>query len=167
MEQINQQTEEFMNNETPPDSPRESSSQSRVETGKKIAERNRRRLKLENTLLKEKLRIMENRVKKYKMRFHRAVNKINTQNNKEINNIKKSKINNAKKLIQEFLEKDECSRLTAGKKETVTRKKKQIRLLNDSLLSWYSKFKNTVNNKISYSLFCRYRPFWILSPPSC
>lgn len=71
-----------------------------------------------------------------------------------------------KEQIKDFLENDECSRLTAGTKETITRRKvkKQIRLLNDSLLNLYAKFKSTINRKISYSLFCRYRPFWIISP---
>ena len=45
--------------------------------------------------------------------------------------------------IQYFLEKDSSSRLTAGKKETITRNKlkKQKRLLNDTMLNLYNDFK--------------------------
>ncbi|CAH0724873.1 unnamed protein product, partial [Brenthis ino] len=68
MEQIHQQTEDFVENDTPPDSPTSSSSRSRAESGRRIGEKNKRRLKLENLLLREKLRIMEIRLKKYKTR---------------------------------------------------------------------------------------------------
>ncbi|CAH0714016.1 unnamed protein product, partial [Brenthis ino] len=63
MEQIRQQTEDFVENDTLPDSPTSSSSRSRAESGWKIGEKNKRRLKLENVLLREKLRIMEIRLK--------------------------------------------------------------------------------------------------------
>lgn len=69
------------------------------------------------------------------------------------------------KKVHEFLEDDENSRLTAGKKETITRKsvKKQIRYLN-TLLNLYNKFIDTTGSRISYATFCRCRPFWVVSP---
>ncbi|CAH1110629.1 unnamed protein product [Psylliodes chrysocephalus] len=77
------------------------------------------------------------------------------------------KIIRAKDAVRKFLEEDDASRLTAGKKETVTRHKtkKQIRYLNNSLKNLYSKFiKNSTYKGMSYSTFCKLRPFWILSP---
>ncbi|CAH0556614.1 unnamed protein product [Brassicogethes aeneus] len=73
------------------------------------------------------------------------------------------KIIAARRAVVEFLEEDENSRITAGKKETITRKtmKKQIRYLNDSMRRLHEKFiKNTQLKKISYSTFCSLRPFW-------
>lgn len=166
LQRIRQQTENFIEADTPPGSPATFNSRSRSESGRKIAKKKRRYLKLENAILKEKLRLLEKRVNKYKMRFNRANKR--QKEGKVTSNIsnKKGRVNEVKKQIINFLENDESSRLTAGTKETITRKKvkKQIRLLNDSLLNLYAKFKSTINHKISYSLFCRYRPFWIISP---
>lgn len=69
-------------------------------------------------------------------------------------------------LVQEFFEDDANSRLAAGKKEFITRKqvKKQKRYLNDSLLKLHKKFLKTTPLIISYSLFSRLRPFWVVPP---
>lgn len=75
-----------------------------------------------------------------------------------------------KEIVTEYLEKDENSRLCAGKKETVTQKKIKVqkRYLNDTLQNLYKKFKKeNPKVKMSYSLFCKLRPFWILSPKAC
>lgn len=73
-----------------------------------------------------------------------------------------------KLAIQKFLESDEASKMCAGKKETIMRHmiKKQIRYLNNTLLNLIKVFKreNPSFTKISYSTFCRYRPFWVLYP---
>ncbi|CAH0562959.1 unnamed protein product [Brassicogethes aeneus] len=77
------------------------------------------------------------------------------------------KIIAARRAVVEFLEEDENSRITAGKKEKITRKKvkKQIRYLNDSMRRLHEKFiKNTQLKKITYSTFCSLRPFWIKFP---
>ena len=69
--------------------------------------------------------------------------------------------------VQNFLEKDSSSRLTAGKKETITRNKlkKQKRPLNDTMLNLYNDFKQTNEfNSTSYSTFCKLRPFWVVQP---
>lgn len=64
----------------------------------------------------------------------------------------------AQKKVAEFLEKDENSRMTAGKKETITRRKtkKHKRLLNDSLINLRIKFVNSYPEykKMPYSTFC-------------
>lgn len=72
-----------------------------------------------------------------------------------------------KQSVEDFLSRDDNSRVKAGKKSTVTQKKekRQIRLLNDSLKNLYLKYKaENVENKISYAMFCRLRPFHIRQP---
>ncbi|XP_060806067.1 uncharacterized protein LOC132902972 [Amyelois transitella] len=69
------------------------------------------------------------------------------------------------KVIREFYEDDSNSRLGAGKKEFITRNsiKHQKRYLQDTVLSLYKKFVAS-NFKISYQMFCRLRPFWVVKP---
>lgn len=72
-----------------------------------------------------------------------------------------------KNEVESFFEKDSVSRLTAGKKETKTKnkQKKQKRLLNDTMKNLYNEFiKSSMNQKISYSTFCKLRPFWVVQP---
>ena len=63
---------------------------------------------------------------------------------------------------------DDNSRVTPGKKQTMTQKKKmelQKRLLTNSLLNVHRKFLAEFPDKIiSYSLFCKLRPFWVVHP---
>ena len=68
--------------------------------------------------------------------------------------------------VQNFYTRDDNSRMTAGKKETKTfgKLKKQKRLLNDSLKNLHGKLLRESNYKISYTLFCRMRPFWVVEP---
>ncbi|VEN64132.1 unnamed protein product, partial [Callosobruchus maculatus] len=68
------------------------------------------------------------------------------------------------KMVQEFLEDDSNSRQTAGKKEFVTRNKirKQKRYILDTLRRLHEKFVSVTASNISYALFCRLRPFWIV-----
>jgi hypothetical protein len=65
-----------------------------------------------------------------------------------------------------FFERDDNSRLTAGKKQTITRRKvkKQKRLLNDTLFNLHQKLLAEGCIKLSYSTFCRLRPFWVVHP---
>lgn len=66
-----------------------------------------------------------------------------------------------------FLEKDINSRICAGKKESITRKKvkKQKRFLCDTMLNLHKKFiVDFPHKKISYTKFCRLRPFCIIQP---
>lgn len=156
-------TQIHLDNNTPPSTP--TSSQILLSSRGRIAVRNRRILKVENMVLKDKLKLLEKKLSKYRMRFRRSkIQKPTEQIHREIKSNKK--FLKAKKYIQEFLELDENSRLTAGKKETKTHKKvkKQIRLLNDTMLNLYRKFKAQSDICVSYAFFCRYRPFWVTFP---
>ena len=77
----------------------------------------------------------------------------------------KAKIN-VREMVREFLQDDANSRQASGKKEFVTQKqtKKQKRYLNDTLKNLYEKFLKTVPFTISYALFTRFRPFWVVPP---
>lgn len=66
-----------------------------------------------------------------------------------------------------FFEDDSVSRQSPGKKDCITRfkEKKQIRLLTDTLIRLHKKFLSTTSHKkLSYSLFCRLRPYWVRLP---
>ncbi|KAH3789996.1 hypothetical protein DPMN_168189 [Dreissena polymorpha] len=67
------------------------------------------------------------------------------------------------KHITDFFERYDNSRIKAGKKSTITRRKvkKQIRLMNDSLTNLHKKFLYENSSNISFSLFARLKPFWI------
>lgn len=68
-----------------------------------------------------------------------------------------------KKDVQDFLEKDESSRMCPGKKDFVRSKGqvKQKHLLCDTMKNLHNKFLTTVEYKISLTSFCRFRPFWV------
>lgn len=73
-----------------------------------------------------------------------------------------------RKDVTDFLSQDENSKQCAGKKETITQKKvkMQKRLLTDSLKNLHKTFTATYqnHNDMSYSRFCKLRPFWITIP---
>ena len=67
----------------------------------------------------------------------------------------------------DFLCRDGNSRVTPGKKHAITRKKIKLqkRLLADCLLNVHRTFLAEFPGKmISYSLFCKLRPFWVVHP---
>lgn len=70
--------------------------------------------------------------------------------------------------VLHFLEEDENSRQCPGKKDTITRAKTKMqkRELSDSLKNLHLKFISCYeqHKTISYSHFCRLRPFWIVIP---
>ncbi|XP_045496936.1 uncharacterized protein LOC123695211 [Colias croceus] len=78
-------------------------------------------------------------------------------------NIKCNKID-IKQLIEEFFQDDLNTKISPGKNEFITRNgvRKQKRYLNDTLINLYKKFIK--NQKVGYSTFCKYRPFWVLQP---
>lgn len=156
-EKLKKRTEELLNENTPPTSPAPSTS--RILTGRAVSARNRRKLKAINLRLCTTLKLLEKKLAKYRMRVLRL------QRKKQLHNTEKRKVA-VKRQIQEFLLDDENSRLTAGKKETITRRqvKKQIRLLNDTLLNLLKVFNNKTGLNISYETFRRHRPFWVLFP---
>jgi len=67
--------------------------------------------------------------------------------------------------VKTFYLRDDVSRTTAGKKETVTKNKckMQKRLLVDTLSNTHLKFLAEYHlYSVSYSMFCRMRPFWVV-----
>lgn len=78
----------------------------------------------------------------------------------------KSSLKYLQREVQQFLENNENSRLCPGKKECITFRKikKQKRYLNYSLKVLFKKFSHQSTLKISYSTFCRLRPFWVVPP---
>ena len=70
-----------------------------------------------------------------------------------------------KENIVTYFERDDISKIKADKQATITRRgtKKQIRLLTDDLKMLHAKYLSE-GNKISYSLFCKLRPFWTIKP---
>jgi len=65
------------------------------------------------------------------------------------------------------LERDENSRVTTGKKDTVTKKKikRQKRFLNEPLEKLHEKFRKEYPHiQTSYSEFYKRCPFWIVKP---
>lgn len=72
-----------------------------------------------------------------------------------------------KSSIRAFYDWDDVSRVTTGRKQTITRNKvkKQKRFLVDTLLNLHRKFlSENANRALSYTLFCRLRPFWVVHP---
>ena len=72
-----------------------------------------------------------------------------------------------KKAVVQFYLRQDISRIMPGKKDAITYKKErqQKRLLTDTLKNIYAKFLAEYPcNKVSYSLFCTLRPFWIVHP---
>lgn len=72
-----------------------------------------------------------------------------------------------KSKIQNFYERDDNSRATAGIKETIIRGKikKQNRTLTNTIEKLFEKFcfENT-NTQVSYTTFCRLKLFWVVIP---
>ncbi|CAG9839219.1 unnamed protein product [Diabrotica balteata] len=71
-----------------------------------------------------------------------------------------------KRKIINFLQDDSNTRLCAGKRNYLTKKgdRKQKRVLVDTLRNLHISFMKNCNIKISYSRFCRLKPFWIIQP---
>ncbi|CAB3228673.1 unnamed protein product [Arctia plantaginis] len=73
---------------------------------------------------------------------------------------------NLKTCIVKFMEDDSSSRLCAGKKDFITKKgeRKQKRVMLDTLLNLHKRFVEKTHIKISYPMFCKLRPFWVVQP---
>ena len=72
-----------------------------------------------------------------------------------------------RQTVAKFLERDDNSRITTGRNDTVSRKgeKKQRRLLTETLQNLHAKFvKENPLNVLSYATFCLLRPYWIVAP---
>nr|CAI5864168.1 unnamed protein product [Callosobruchus analis] len=108
-------------------------------------------------------------IKKY--RFTKYISSLSSNNiiygNRKKRQVMHQKVLQVRRCVKSFLLKDENSRLCPGKRDTVTfrKRKMQKRYLNDSLKNIYGKFRSAHPDiKISYSAFCRMRPFWVLQP---
>lgn len=68
--------------------------------------------------------------------------------------------------VRQFYTDNANSSIAAGKKEFVTKNKikMQKRYLNAPLKTLYFKFRSESNIRISYSYFCKLRPFWTVFP---
>ena len=69
-------------------------------------------------------------------------------------------------IAEVFYFRDDVSKMTTGKKQTITsgKVKQQKRLLCDTLQNLHLKFTSEANIKMNYALFCRLRPFWVVRP---
>ncbi|XP_050391948.2 uncharacterized protein LOC126810751 [Patella vulgata] len=101
-------------------------------------------------------------LQKYRMRTHAAKSlRIKTRTNLKT---RTCLIRRTKQKIQNFFERDDNSRITSGKKETVTFRKvrKQKRLLTDNVRNLFRKFQSeNPNCHMSLTSFRRMKPFWI------
>lgn len=72
-----------------------------------------------------------------------------------------------RRKVKKYLEEDISSIQAPGKKDTITRngKKTQKRYLTDTLLNLYNKYMKQYpdDTKLSYTSFCRFRPFWVVT----
>ena len=71
-----------------------------------------------------------------------------------------------KSEVKKFYIRDDVSRSTTGEKETRTmlKEKKQKRFLTDTMQILHARFISEFHGTISYSLFCRLRPYWVVVP---
>ncbi|KAJ4945672.1 hypothetical protein JOQ06_023353, partial [Pogonophryne albipinna] len=79
---------------------------------------------------------------------------------------KSSRSLESKASIHTFFLRDDVSRMTTGRKQTITvrKKKMQKRLLSDTLKNLHRKFASENSDNVSYCLFCACRPFWVVAP---
>lgn len=71
-----------------------------------------------------------------------------------------------KAAVIKFLEDESNTKMCAGKKECITRNKerKQKQFLLDTMGNLHKKFVSSTAIALTYSYFCKCRPFWILQP---
>lgn len=68
--------------------------------------------------------------------------------------------------VQEFFCRDDNSRITTSKTDTKSKNgvKKQRRILMETLTRLHAKYRVETGNTISYSLFCKMKPFFVVAP---
>lgn len=109
----------------------------------------------------------ENMLKKYKLcSYASRLTGINMHSrDKKAKRCTKTKARIAlQEVVIDFFDRDDNSRIKAGKKSTITKNqvKKQIRLLNEPLNVLHKKFVYELKSKLSYSTFCKLKPFWVM-----
>lgn len=116
----------------------------------------------EKTLLKKV--VYNDLVKKYNLTGSLTA-KLVLKGRVRINKPNKDNENENIKKIEEFYERDDVSRATAGRKECKTKNqnKQQKRFLLDSMLNLFKKYVSD-GGKCSYTTFTRHRPFYIVNP---
>lgn len=89
----------------------------------------------------------------------------------QIKHVKKRQIRtqqmiSLRRQIENFFLEDENTIPAPGKLDTITKRKitKQKRYLTSTLKILYKKYIDQFNSKISFSTFCRLRPFYVLKP---
>ncbi|KAL5010757.1 hypothetical protein ScPMuIL_013062 [Solemya velum] len=104
-------------------------------------------------------------MKKYRCRKH-ARNEIGISTKRGSHSKIGSLSKRLKQEVHTFFERDDVSRITTGKKETVTKHKvkKQRRILLDTISNLYRKYVSEDSRKIGFSTFCKLRPFWVTPP---
>ena len=106
-------------------------------------------------------------IKKYKMTgYMKKEIGINFRHERVDQHKKGSLSTRVREQVRHFYERDDNSRITTGKKRTVTRKKikMQKRLLTDSIKNLHVKFVAETDCQISLSTFWRLKPFWVKVP---
>lgn len=111
--------------------------------------------KFSDVIVKDKERFKKHRITTAIMPFTlRNKKDVHTDQEKEI-----------KREIEDFFDDDSNSRIAADKKECIKKNglTKQKRYLTDTLINLHKKF-NVTYKEVSYSTFCKYRPFWVVYP---
>ncbi|XP_041969230.1 uncharacterized protein LOC121726069 [Aricia agestis] len=141
---------------------------------RKFQYRYNKELKLKDQKIQELKRINQNCLKRIqRLQRDKIIRDLNKKNHNLSIIEQKSQLPiepchaEVKNIVKKYFEDDENSRMCAGKKEFVTKGKikKQKKYLTDSLLNLHNKYiKNYPQYKLSYSAFCKLRPFWIRIP---
>lgn len=131
----------------------------------------RTELAKERDILSKRLSPASKHIIKYKMKEdfkeilgrHCVQTKL-TGSSRNTKEFKQKKLSSIRKQVISFFEEDGNSSCTPGKRDTLTKRKikKQKRFLCDNLKVLHKKFVETTNKKISYALFCRCKPFWVV-----
>lgn len=71
-----------------------------------------------------------------------------------------------KRKVKDFFLRDDVSRITTGRKQTITRLKNKMhkRLLTDTMKNLHRKFLSEELGQLSYTSFCCLGPFWVVTP---
>lgn len=116
-----------------------------------------------NLLKKYKLlKLSSSLLSPHSNRRHMNISSLNYHRNKKCNALQ----DEVKTAVQSYFELDANSCMAPGKNDTITyeKVKKQKRYLVDSLENLHIKFLQSHNFRISYSSFCRLKPFCVVQP---
>lgn len=133
-----------------------------------------RRLRYKMNKEKKLLEQTINFLRKQNLKYRKQMNKLEEiQSNKEEHDkeVKKKQqvatFSEKRKMVKNFFESDLISYIVPGKNQYIKKSgvRKAKRYLTDSLVNLFKKFKNDYPGVfLSYSSFCRLRPFWVCFP---